>query len=146
MFSHLSRELRDLRVSVVNSEFPLRVLDESSSLVEFSKSGPFPFYISSLNSHVEVTLKPPFPTQARRVGGSILSPLDRGSLDSFSTAGYGSTRPMKTTARKQASLDRASQEDFDPALTVTLAPSLDELPGRKSDEEMLAAARRRCSF
>ena len=42
MFSHLSRELRDLRVSVVNSEFPLRVLDERSSLVEVSKSGPFP--------------------------------------------------------------------------------------------------------
>ena len=39
--SHLSRELRDLRVSVVNSEFPLIVLDERSSLVEFSKSGPF---------------------------------------------------------------------------------------------------------
>ena len=41
-FSHLSRELRDLRVSVVNSEFPLISWDERSSLVGFSKSGPFP--------------------------------------------------------------------------------------------------------
>ena len=35
------RELRDLRVSVVNSELPLISWDERSSLVEFSKSGSF---------------------------------------------------------------------------------------------------------
>ena len=37
-------------------------LDERPSLVEFSKSGHFPWHISSLNSTVEVVLNPPFPT------------------------------------------------------------------------------------
>ena len=58
-FSPFSRLLISSRVL---AQFRLISWDERSSLVEFSKSGPFPWHMSSLNSQVEVTLKPPVPT------------------------------------------------------------------------------------